>query len=64
MTTFHNGALNKEEGVGVGKAIEPNEDGDNSTFAHVTIHQIHDQVSYGELEPQTRGRRTLGKSKR
>ena len=55
MTTFHNGALNKEEGVGVGKAIEPNEDGDNSTFAHVTIHSNYDQVSYGELEPKLEG---------
>lgn len=55
VTTFHNGALNKEEGVGVGKAIEPNEDGDNSTFAHVTIHSNYDQVSYGELEPKLEG---------
>lgn len=55
VTTFHNGALNKKEGVGVGKAIEPNEDGDNSTFAHVTIHSNYDQVSYGELEPKLEG---------
>lgn len=55
VTTFHNGALNKEEGVGVGKAIEPNEDGDNSTFAHVTIHSNYDQVSYGGLEPKLEG---------
>lgn len=55
VQNFHNGALNKEEGVGVGKAIEPNEDGDNSTFAHVTIHSDYDQVSYGELEPKVEG---------
>lgn len=55
VQNFHNGALNKEEGVGVGKAIEPNEDGDNSTFAHVTIHSNYDQVSYGELEPKVEG---------
>lgn len=55
VQNFHNGALNKEEGVGVGKAIEPNEDGDNSTFAHVTIHSNYDQVSYGELAPKVEG---------
>lgn len=55
VQNFHDGALNKEEGVGVGKAIEPNEDGDNSTFAHVTIHSNYDQVSYGELEPKVEG---------
>lgn len=55
VQNFHNGALNKEEGVGVGKAIEPNEDGDNSTFAHVTIHSNYDQVSWGELEPKVEG---------
>ena len=43
--------LNKVEGAGIGTAIEPNENGNNTTFQHVTIHSDYDHVSWGELEP-------------
>lgn len=55
VKNFHEGALAKTDGAGVGKAIEPNEEGDNSSFSHVTIHSDYDHVSYGGLEPQVEG---------
>ncbi|GFI44157.1 hypothetical protein IMSAGC018_01837 [Lachnospiraceae bacterium] len=48
---FHTNAMNKVEGAGIGTAIEPNENGNNTTFQHVTIHSDYDHVSWGELEP-------------
>lgn len=53
--SFHENALNKVPDVGVGAALEPNEEGDNTTFSHVTIHSDYDHVSWGELEPQVEG---------
>lgn len=55
VKSFHEGALGKLEGAEVGKAIEPNEEGDNSSFAHVTIHSDYNHVTYGGLEPQVEG---------
>ena len=52
---FHENALAKAEGAGVGKAIEPSEEGDNTTLQHVTIHSDYDHVTWGELEPQVEG---------
>lgn len=49
---FHENALGKVENAGVGTAIEPSEEGDNTTFQHVTIHSDYDHVSWGNLEPQ------------
>ncbi len=51
IRSFHANAMNKVEGAGVGTAIEPNENGDNTTFQHVTIHSDYDHVSWGDLEP-------------
>ena len=51
ISDFHENALGKVEGAGVGAAIEPNEQGDNTTLQHVTIHSDYDHVSWGELEP-------------
>lgn len=51
IRNFHESALGKVEGAGVGAAIEPSEEGDNTTFGHVTIHSDYDHVSWGELEP-------------
>lgn len=53
--SFHENAIAKAEGSGIGTAIEPNEKGDNSTFQHVTIHSDYDHVTWGELEPVTEG---------
>lgn len=51
IRSFHDNALNKVEGAGIGTAIEPNESADNATFQHVTIHSDFNHVSWGELEP-------------
>lgn len=52
---FHENALGKKENTGVGAALEPNEEGDNSTFSHATIHSSYNHVTWGELEPQVTG---------
>lgn len=51
VQNFHESALGKVEDAGVGAAIEPNEEGNNSTLRHVTIHSDYDHVSWGALEP-------------
>ena len=52
IRNFHESALGKVEGAGVGAAIEPSEEGDNTSFLHVTIHSDYDHVSWGSLEPE------------
>lgn len=52
---FHENAIAKVEGVGIGTAIEPDETGDNTTFGHVTIHSDYDHVTWGELAPYVEG---------
>ena len=51
IRNFHESALGKVEGAGVGAAIEPSEEANNSTLRHVTIHSDYDHVSWGALEP-------------
>ncbi|MGN0333015.1 MAG: hypothetical protein ACI4D9_08365 [Lachnospiraceae bacterium] len=58
IKNFHENALNKVEDAGVGKAIEPNEEGNNTTLQHVTIHSDYDHVTWGELEPKVEGGET------
>lgn len=48
---FHKNAIAKAENTGIGAAIEPNAEGNNTTFQHVTIHSDYDHVSWGALEP-------------
>jgi len=55
IRNFHEAALNKEQGSVAETAIEPNEEGDNTTFGHVTINSNYDHVSWGELEPVVEG---------
>lgn len=55
IRAFHENALDKVEGAGIGKAIEPNEEGDNTTLQHVTIHSDYDHVTWGDLEPKVEG---------
>lgn len=55
ISSFHENALDKVEGAGIGTAIEPSEEGDNSTFQHVTIHSDYNQVTWGNLEPSVEG---------
>lgn len=49
---FHENALLKMEDKGIETAIETNEEGDNGTLQHVTIHNDFDHVTWGNLEPQ------------
>lgn len=55
IKNFHENAIAKAEGVGIGTAIEPDETGDNTTFGHVTIHSDYDHVTWGELAPYVEG---------
>lgn len=48
---FHVNAMSKAEGAGIGTAIEPSPEADNTTLQHVTIHSDYDHVSWGGLEP-------------
>ncbi len=52
---FHENALAKAEGAGIGNAIEPNNSGDNSTLQHVTINSNYEQVTWGDLHPNVDG---------
>ncbi len=55
IRAFHENTLKKAEGAGIGTAIEPNEEGDNTNFHYVNIHSNYDHVTWGELEPQVEG---------
>lgn len=55
VQNFHEAALNGGEGAAISTAIEPNDEGDNTTFSHVTIHSDYDHVTWGELNPQVEG---------
>lgn len=52
---YHENALAKRENVGVGAALEPSEEEDNTSFAHVSIHSDYDHVTWGEMAPQVTG---------
>ena len=52
IRAFHEGALAKDSSAGVEAALETDEEGDNSTYQHVTIHSDYAHVSWGNLEPQ------------
>lgn len=51
IRNFHESALGKVEGAGVGTAIETDETAGNTSFHHVTIHSDYEHVSWGNLEP-------------
>lgn len=55
---FHENAMAKAEGVGIGTAIEPDETGDGTTLQHVTIHSDYDHVTWGDMEPAIEGKET------
>ena len=52
VQSFHENALAKAEGVGIGTAIEPSDEGDNTTLQHVTIHSDYTHVTWGDLAPK------------
>lgn len=49
---FHNKTLDKANGEALLTYLEPNEEGDNTTYQTVTIHSDVDHVTWGELAPQ------------
>lgn len=51
IRNFHENAMGKVEGTGVGMALEPSERADNTNFRHVTIQSDYNHVSWGGLEP-------------
>ena len=55
VQSFHENALAKAEGVGIGTAIEPSDEGDNTTLQHVTIHSDYTHVTWGNLAPKVDG---------
>ena len=55
VRSFHENALAKAEGVGIGTAIEPSDEGDNTTLQHVTIHSDYTHVTWGDLAPKVDG---------
>ena len=55
VQNFHENALAKAEGVGIGTAIEPSDEGDNTTLWHVTIHSDYTHVTWGDLAPKVDG---------
>lgn len=52
ISNYHENALGKVENAGVGAALEPTEDADNTTFQHVTINSDYEHVTWGSLKPQ------------
>ena len=46
IRAFHEGALAKDSSAGVEAALETDEEGDNSTYQHVTIHSDYAHVSW------------------
>lgn len=52
---FHKKTLEGSEDLMVTNALESNEEGDNTTFHHVTIHSDYDHVAWGDLEPEVVG---------
>ena len=50
--TLHTNMLNKSDTDSITAVIEPNEEGDNTTLQHVTIHSDLDHVTWGKLSPE------------
>lgn len=47
---FHNKTFRKDKASELSKYLEPNSEGDNSTFSKVTIHSSLNQVTWGNLK--------------
>lgn len=55
VQTLHTNMINKADTDSISAVIEPNADGDNTTFQHVTIHSDLDHVTWGKLLPEVVG---------
>lgn len=52
---LHTNMLKKTDTAVIEKAIEPSNDGDNTTLQHVTIHSDLEHVTWGKLQPKVKG---------
>lgn len=55
VQTLHTNMINKADTDSISAVIEPNAEGDNTTFQHVTIHSDLDHVTWGKLLPEVVG---------
>lgn len=53
---FHNKTLMKDQAKELSRFIEPNSEGDNTSFYHVDIHSSLDQISYGKMQLRELGK--------
>lgn len=51
VMNFHEAIFNKEEAGDIAKSIEPDETGNNTSFAHINIHSSFDTITWGTLNP-------------
>lgn len=49
VSDFHDRTLHKEMSGEISRYLEPNSDGDNTTFSYVNIHCTLNQVTYGDM---------------
>ncbi len=55
VESLHNEMLTKQDTGNLRKGMEPNEEGDNTTLAHVTIHSDLDHAMWGDWDPEVVG---------
>lgn len=55
VQTLHTNIINKADTDSISAVIEPNAEGDNTTFQHVTLHSDLDHVTWGKLLPEVVG---------
>lgn len=55
VLSFHNATFSKTAASSITTYIEPNSEGDNSSYAHVDIHSSYGQITWGDLEPEQVG---------
>lgn len=53
--TLHTNMIHKADTDSISAVIEPNEEGDNTTLQHVTIHSDLEHVTWGKLAPEIVG---------
>lgn len=53
--TLHTNMINKADTDSISAVIEPNEEGDNTTLQHVTIHSDLEHATWGKLAPEIVG---------
>jgi len=59
VTDFSNKTFSEATAVELKKYMEPNRDGDNSSYGHVTIHSNFNQLHWGNLQPMLISERNI-----